>query len=280
MTVSIPPNRWIFAMLLFASQISGQTTAGSPVQSMNPQPYQRPESCLPCHQRQYNELRSAVKAGYRNVSPLMNGLEVASNFLSGGLLRPVYRDSTKIASDGTPLKSNMASTPSFTNVSQAQAGFCLSCHNPYVESIGEDPTRREVPELAGTLGDFRPDLLRPLRDYHLVDAGGRQILPSEPGGAAPAGAKPSLGAAGVTCDLCHNVTGPDMNRSMQHDGFANMSLSLLPSIDKVGPFLFPVTPKNGFHVASSDQTRMNFLRSAALCNACHDVRVPGAGSLT
>ena len=59
-----------------------------------------------------------------------------------------------------------------------------------------------------------------------------------------------------------------------------MSLSLFPSIAKVGPFLFPVTPKKSFHVASSDQNRMNFLRSAALCNACHDVRVPGAGSLT
>ena len=31
-----------------------------------------PEKCLPCHQRQYDELRSAVKAGYRSVSPLMN----------------------------------------------------------------------------------------------------------------------------------------------------------------------------------------------------------------
>src|SRR5260370_7494034 len=59
-----------------------------------------------------------------------------------------------------------------------------------------------------------------------------------------------------------------------------MSLRLLRCIDKVGPFLFPVPPKNGFHVASSDAARIAFLRSAALCNACHDVRVPGAGSLT
>src|SRR5712692_205701 len=132
MTVSIDVKRSICGMILFMPLVSGQTTAGSPVQSMNPQPYQRPEACLPCHQRQYDELRSAVKAGYRNVSPLMNGLEIVSNFLSGGVLRPVYRDSSKIASDGTPLKSNLASTPSFTNVNQVQAGFCLSCHNPHV----------------------------------------------------------------------------------------------------------------------------------------------------
>src|ERR1700738_3400063 len=101
---------WLF---LIAATLVGQD---SPFKD---QEYQRPESCLPCHQRQYDELRSAVKSGYRNVSPLMNGLEVASNFLNGGLLRPVYGDSTKIASDGTPLKSNLASTPSFTNVNQA-----------------------------------------------------------------------------------------------------------------------------------------------------------------
>src|SRR5438034_9411561 len=113
MPISTTVNRWISGMLLFAPLVSGQSTAGNgPVTTMNPQPYQRPESCLPCHQRQYDELRSAVKSGYRNVSPLMNGLEVASNFLSGGLLRPVYGDSSKVASDGTPLKSNLASTKS------------------------------------------------------------------------------------------------------------------------------------------------------------------------
>ena len=277
---SLKGTRWILVIPLLLPLLHGQSSPPDSVLTMNPQPYQRPEKCLPCHQRQYDELRSAVKSGYRNVSPLMNGLELASNFLNGGLLRPVYGDSSRVAVDGTPLKSNLASTPSFTNVTQAQSGFCLTCHNPHVELIGEDPTKREVPELSGTGADFRPDLIRPLRDYHMVDGSGQQILPSDLGGPPPPGAQPSLGAAGITCDLCHNVTGPDMNRSVQHDGFANMSLSLLPSIDKVGPFLFPVTPKSGFHVASGDPTRIAFLRSAALCNACHDVRVPGAGSLT
>src|SRR6266481_1134068 len=207
---------WTLTIVVFPRLIFSQATPiTGPVTTMNPQPYQRAESCLPCHQRQYDELRSAVKSGYRNVSPLMNGLEVASNFLSGGLLRPVYGDSSRIASDGTPLKSNMASTPSFTNVNQVQAGFCLSCHNPHIEALGEDPTKREVPELAGTLNDFRPDQIRPLRDYHLVDGAGKQVLPSEIGGPAPDSAKPSLGAAGISCDLCHNVTGMDADRSFQ-----------------------------------------------------------------
>ena len=45
-----------------------------PVVNFKPQPFQPPENCLPCHQRQFDELRSAVKSGYRNVSPLFNGL--------------------------------------------------------------------------------------------------------------------------------------------------------------------------------------------------------------
>src|SRR3979411_2660427 len=143
-------RHWILSIPLLSPMLFGQTTPVDSVLTMNPQPYQRPEKCLPCHQRQYDELRSAVKSGYRNVSPLMNGLELASNFLNGGLLRPVYGDSTKVTVDGTPLKSNFATTPSFPNVNQAQAGFCLSCHNPHVELMGENPGTREVPELAGT----------------------------------------------------------------------------------------------------------------------------------
>src|ERR1700730_14813264 len=64
------------------------------------QSYQRPEACLPCHQRQYDELRSSVKSGYRNVSPLFNGLELAANFLNGGLLRPQYPDSPSVQLPG------------------------------------------------------------------------------------------------------------------------------------------------------------------------------------
>jgi hypothetical protein len=146
--------------------------------------------------------------------------------------------------------------------------------------MGDDPTTRAIPELPGVGNDFRPDLFRPLRDFALVDANGNQILPDEPGGPPPDGAKPTLGAAGITCDVCHNVMGPDLDRSFQADGFANMSLHLSNSIDKVGPFLFPVAVKGGFHVASRDPARIAFLRSGNFCNGCHDVRVVGAGSLT
>ncbi|HEV2689181.1 MAG TPA: hypothetical protein VGV35_11520 [Bryobacteraceae bacterium] len=268
----------IFTAGLAVATVNAQTPVGPPTDApFNNQDYQRPEKCLPCHQRQYDELRSAVKSGYRNVSPLFNGLELSANFLNGGLLRPVYSDSTKLLADGTALNSNLFTTPQFTQMRQIQAGFCFTCHNPHVERMGNDPNKREVPELAGLLNDFQPEQIRPLRDYHLVDAQGNQILPDTPGGAPPPGALPSLGAAGITCDLCHNVNAVDLTRSFQGDGFANTSLQFNHTVEKVGPFAFPVAVKDNFHVASNDIAKISLLRSSAFCNACHDVRVPLGG---
>jgi hypothetical protein len=246
---------------------------GEPV--FKDQPYQRPEKCLPCHQRQYDELHSSVKSGYRSVSPLMNGLESASNFIVGGALRPVYSDSTKVLPDGTPLNTNMFTTPSYTEIRQVQAGFCFSCHDGPVERLGNDPSKREVPELALIGADFRPGDLRPLRDYHMEDSNGNQILPATIGGLPPPGAQPSLGAAAITCDTCHNVTGPDLSRSLQGDGFANNDLEIAHTVEKIGPFSFPVAVKDNFHVSSNDPKKIAFMTSSAFCNACHDVRVPG-----
>jgi hypothetical protein len=249
------------------------------------QPFERPEACLPCHQRQYDELYSAVKSGYRSVSPLFNALETSGNLISGGLLRPVYGDSTIVLPDGTPLNTNMFTTPLFTETRQVQAGFCFSCHNADIELLGEDPSQREVPALNG-LSDpsspnyvapgFQPTAIRPLRDYILVNANGQQVLPSQPGGLPPPGSFPSLGAAAITCDSCHDEAGPDLNRSFLHDGFANMSLLLKQTIEKVGPFPFPVAVKDDFHVASNNTAKVDYLKSSEFCAACHDVRIPNA----
>jgi hypothetical protein len=238
------------------------------------QDIQRPQNCLPCHQRQYDELRSSVKSGYRNVSPLFNGLETAGNLITGGLLRPVYGDSTKVAADGTPLRTNMFTSPVIANGSEMRAGFCFTCHAANVERLGEDPSKREVPEIV-TGSAFRPDLLRPLRDYHMIDSAGNQIIPAKIGDPPPPGALPSLSTAGISCDFCHNVGGPDFNRSFKRDSFANTSLVINSSEEKVGPFPFPIAVKDNFHASSANQDKISFLRSPALCNACHDVRLPG-----
>jgi len=219
-----------------------------------------------------------VKSGYRNVSPLFNGLELSANLLNGGLLRPVYADSTKslTLADGTiiPFNTNMFTTPAFRDINQVRAGFCLSCHNGPFMRDGDNPSKREVAELPGTVANFVPELIRPLRDYHLVDSTGNQILPSEIGGDPPPGAGPSLGASGITCDMCHNIGGADLNRSFQADGFANISILFNHTVEKVGPFTQPVAVRGSFHVSSNDPSKIAFLRSGAFCNACHDVRVP------
>src|SRR5689334_7876479 len=95
--------RWklLSAAVVTAAGLSAQTPVGGPTEApLKNQPIQKPQNCLPCHQRQYDELRSSVKSGYRNVSPLFNGLETSANLISGGLLRPVYSDSTKKLADG------------------------------------------------------------------------------------------------------------------------------------------------------------------------------------
>jgi hypothetical protein len=278
-----------FCLLNAGCSTSVQSVPNPPVVGFKPQPFQRPEACLPCHERQYNELHGAVKSGYRNVSPLFNGLESAGNLVNGGLLRPVYKDSTlrlpQSSNCPSPLNTNMYTSPILTCTRQVQAGFCFTCHNANSEILGDsDLSLREVPQLAG-LGTcnsapppgqqcFQPQLFRPLRDYVMLDSNFNQILPSTPGGDPPAGVQPSLAAAGITCDFCHDVTGPDLNRSFQMDGFANTSLLFGQTDLKVGPFLHPVAVKNGFHVVSNDPNRIAFLRAGAFCNACHDVRVP------
>ena len=280
LTPMLVATKIFLALLASAAVVAAQTPVrpvlpGVPFKS---QDIQRPQNCLPCHQRQFDELRSSVKSGYRNVSPLFNGLETSANFINGGLLRPVYSDSTKVLPDGVKLNTNMFTTPVMTEIRQLQAGFCFTCHGANFEREGDtNKQAREVPELDGVANAFRPDLFRPLRDYHLVDSGGNQILPPDIGGQPPAGALPSPASAGISCDFCHNTGGPDFKRSFQGDSFANMSMVINQSIEKVGPFPFPVNVKDQFHVSSNDQSKISFLRSGAFCNACHDVRLPGGG---
>jgi hypothetical protein len=270
----------LFFLIVGASALA-QSPTGSPTGvAFQNQPYQKPQNCLPCHQRQYDELRSSVKSGYRNVSPLMNGLELSANFLNGGLLRPVYATSTKtltLASGQViPFTTNMFTTPVFQNLNQLRAGFCLGCHNGPFMAQADNPLLREVPELAGTGTTFVPELIRPLRDYQLVDGNGNQVLPADIGGDPPAGSGPSLGANGITCDMCHNVQGPDLNRSLQGDGFADASIDFNHTIEKVGPFTQPVEVKDNFHVSSNNPNKIAYIKSAAFCNGCHDVRLPAA----
>jgi len=246
------------------------------------QPMQSPYNCQTCHERQFRENRQNLKSGYRSVSPTFNALELAANFTNGGALRPVY-----------PPERNFSNTEEpYESASELVPGFCLGCHNGATLGQGdnndiniENVAQREVPEWDGRTVPVDPEnpdgqkfidgeTIRPLRDYHLVDAQGRQVLPEQFGGPPPDGAFPSQGAFGVTCDHCHNVTGPALERSLQGDGFGNAAVRLLFSSAKVGPFQNALPVAGNFHQSTNDVSRIDYLRSPLFCNACHDVRVP------
>jgi hypothetical protein len=272
-------------LMILAAGLEAQTPTGNPTGTVfQYQPLTDASGeCKACHPRQYFEMKQAVHFGYRNISPVFNGLEVASNFFTGGAVRPVYGDSTKTLPNGQPFNTNMFTTPSFQFVQQANAGFCYTCHQALMERKGEDPTQRAVPEIA-TGSAFRPDLLRPLRDYNILDAFGNQVLPVQPGGPVPTDAATCgmdqgcggdpLSTTGITCDSCHDVAGPDLNRSFQHDGFGNMSMLLNNTIEKAAQFTGAMAVSGAFHVASNDPNKINYINNSAFCNACHDVRVP------
>lgn len=271
-----------------------------------PQAFNTPDRCAPCHARQYQESLQSVMSGYRGVSPLMNSLELAGNFLvqdaleSGAIksnLRPIYETPSK---PDLPSGENALTADSIETADQARSAFCIGCHAPAIVLLGEDPDRREIPEWEGvtmppdpacdtsSVACFRQITnVRPLRDYHLVDQDGRQVLADQPGGPPPPGSGPSLGAHGVTCDNCHNVQAPDLSRSLAGDGYANNALVYEGSYFKVGPFAdaLPVgpLPEAGepveFHQSSADPDKIDFIRSSDFCNACHDVRVPAPNLL-
>src|ERR1700722_16701534 len=152
-------------LLLTTVGMAGQTATGNGTDvPFKSQPIQQPQNCLPCHQRQFNELRQSVKSGYRNVSPLFNGLETSGNFITGGLLRPVYADSTKLDTNGQPLNANMFTASPITDGLQLRAGFCFTCHNANYERLANDPKQREGPEggtggAGGVWGGGRPGLV-------------------------------------------------------------------------------------------------------------------------
>ncbi len=111
--------------------------------------------------------------------------------------------------------------------------FCIQCHSP-----------------TGVFNDELPDF----KDSEQATAARDNLSP--------------VSLEGLSCDFCHTVTGPNLDKSLLGDGIANMSLAFEPSDEKVGP-LDDMAP-NAYH-ASSDST---FLRSAEFCGGCHDVRIP------
>ena len=62
MPITLPFLKRILPLIAGFAPLAAQTPVGNPAEfSIKDQPYQRAEACLPCHQRQYDELRSFGK---------------------------------------------------------------------------------------------------------------------------------------------------------------------------------------------------------------------------
>ncbi len=121
----------------------------------------------------------------------------------------------------------------------SQPNFCIQCHSPTGVFNGELP-------------DF-------------VDGDS----------AKPAFASLSpVSQEGLSCDFCHTITGPNLEKSLLGDGIANMSLNFEPSPVKVGPLDDPAA--NAYHTS----VKSAFLQTSEFCGACHDVRLPTPDVIT
>jgi hypothetical protein len=120
--------------------------------------------------------------------------------------------------------------------------FCQRCHNPVDFALGNFPTFEESDH-------------QPLRNF-----------------------ASEAGRAGLSCDVCHQVMGPNTSQDFlgwQGDGISNTAFILNPGLDKYSP-LKDVKP-SPTHLAASahDITgQPGYLRTGEFCGTCHDVRTP------
>jgi len=111
--------------------------------------------------------------------------------------------------------------------------------------MGDNPATREGAGASGRSGGVRSECLSsPAR----LCVGRRERKSGASGchrgECLRLGAKPSLGGRWrLRVILSQSRRCADLNRSFQHDGFANTSLLLNHTIEKVGPFPFPVAVK-------------------------------------
>ncbi len=114
-----------------------------------------------------------------------------------------------------------------------EPNFCIGCHSPI-----------------GVFNDELPDF---------TDA--ESALPARQ-------SLSDIGREGISCDFCHTVTGPNLERSPLGDGIANMSAEFGPSDIKFGPIDEPVD--SPYHIPEGS----DYIRSSEFCGSCHDVRIP------
>lgn len=163
--------------------------------------------------------------------------EWSGNMMAYSALSPTFSALEALGND----YSISQGRPGFAAGDHATAGFCQSCHNPADTLLGN------VPTLAESNGHA-------LRDFAT-----------------------KAGRAGISCDICHQISGPDTTIGLGRlgDGIANTAFVLEPGETKFGPLVDPeATPTHSSAHAKDINMEDGYLRTGEFCGTCHDVRTP------
>jgi len=136
--------------------------------------------------------------------------------------------------------------PGFAAGGHATALFCQSCHNPIDTALGN------FPGLLESNG-------QPMRDF-----------------------ASEAGRSGLSCDVCHQISGPDLSLGLGRlgDGIANTAFVLSPGSTKYGPLDLPQpNPIHSSLPATNINGETGYLRESEFCGSCHDVRTPPDAAL-
>ncbi len=209
--------------------------------------FSQPEVCAICHPRQYKEWEGSMMR-YGAISPVFAALELFLNKMPSA----AHPEGALAAGRLPALKD-----PNSGEVIADRSGdlLCQSCHNPIDAArpypdpdlgffeIG--PEDNPFPVIRAE-DDSTRNNVRPLRDF-----------------ATP------VGRNGVSCDFCHQVTGPNFDvvpPVRLGDGIANVSINFQGGIVKQGVL---GTGSNPVHNTVTNP----YLRTSEFCGGCHDVRL-------
>jgi len=138
--------------------------------------------------------------------------------------------------------------PGFAAGPHATALFCENCHNPVAAALGEFPTLEESNG-------------RAMREFSSDE-----------------------GLHGISCEVCHQVTGPSTDTTYLGrlgDGIANNAFIMESGHTKYGPLSDPKpNPAHDSASAIGLHGDTGYLRSSEFCGTCHDVRTPPGAGLT
>lgn len=136
--------------------------------------------------------------------------------------------------------------PGFAAGGHGTALFCQSCHNPVDSALGNIPT------LADSNG-------QPMRNF-----------------------ASKTGGHGISCDVCHQISGPDTSTGLGRlgDGIANTAFVLSSGATKYGPLNnVQPNPMHDSFPAIDINGEDGYLRTSKFCGTCHDVRTPPDAAL-